>query len=182
MSVTLPRKRTTNKARDLDDLSRQTFEVESDTYSFLGHLQRQIAELFKRTVSPLTAHLDCGAFNVTNAGLIHGAPMAFAWDGGVATVDVSARNDFAASNTLTVNSVLTLIGGIDGCQGTIYVKQDGTGSRTLSFTVSGRTVLREESAADSNPQAGANALTGYSYDYKTIAGTAYVIVERFKLT
>jgi hypothetical protein len=72
--------------------------------------------------------------------------------------------------------------GVDGCQGTLYVKQDATGGRMLSFSVAGRTILREAGAMDSNPQPMANTVTGYAYDFKTIGGTAYVIVERFFLS
>lgn len=114
--------------------------------------------------------------------LIQAEPQSYAFASNAATLDVSTRNDFVPTNTLTGNSTITLANGVDGCQGTVYVKQDATGSRTLSFTVAGRTILREQGSADSNPQAAANSVTGYSYDYKTIAGTAYVIIERFMLT
>lgn len=114
--------------------------------------------------------------------LIQATPQNYTFSANAATLDVSTRNDFIPTNTLTGNSTITLTNGVDGCQGTIYVKQDATGSRTLSFSVSGRTILREQGSADSNPQAAANTVTGYSYDFKTIAGTAYVVIERFMLT
>lgn len=177
----LPRKRTSAQVRDVNDLASQTFRFESDVYTALEQL-RAIVDALPGSILSLRCSLDCATFSLVNAGLVQGAPTAFAWASGVASLDVSLRNDFVATNVLSANSVLTLIGGYDGCQGSIYVKQDGTGSRTLSFTVSGRTILREEASADSNPQTAANSLTGYAYDFKTIAGTAYVIIERFRLT
>lgn len=181
-ALTLPRKRTTDRVSGLDELAQKTFVFESDTYNLLVQLRQNMIALQNAKVSPLTAPLDCAGYNLTSAGLIQGAPQTFAWASNAASIDVSTCNDFAASNTLTGNSALTLLNGIDGCQGTIYVKQDGTGSRTLSFTVSGRTILRDESATDSNPQSAANTLTCYSYDFKTIAGTAYIVIVRAKLT
>lgn len=113
---------------------------------------------------------------------IQAAPTSFAIVAGAASLDVSTRNDFAASGALVANTTLTLTGGVDGAQGVIYVKQDGTGSRTLGFTVAGRTILREVGSTDSNPQAAINTVTGYAYNFTTIAGTAYVVIERFYLT
>jgi hypothetical protein len=75
-----------------------------------------------------------------------------------------------------------LSNGVEGAQGNIYVKQDATGGRGLGFVVPGRTILREAGAMDSNPQPGANTVTGYAYDFKTIAGTAYVIIARYFLS
>jgi hypothetical protein len=42
--------------------------------------------------------------------------------------------------------------------------------------------LREAGAIDSNPQPAAQKVTGYCYDFKTIGGTPYVIIERFYLS
>ena len=130
----------------------------------------------------LSGALNLGGNNLTNVGAVFEQPIAFAWAGNAATIDVSVKNDFVASGTLTGNSTITLTNGSDGCQGTVYVKQDATGGRGLGFVVPGRTILREAGAMDSNPQQSPNTVTGYAYDFKTIGGTAYVIVERFFLT
>ncbi len=97
----------------------------------------------------------------------------FAWSANAATIDVSAAKNFAATNTLTGNSTLTLSNGADGMNGVIHVKQDGTGSRTLAFTIAGRTVLKDLNVADTNPLVTANSITEYHYYFVTIAGTAY---------
>lgn len=131
---------------------------------------------------PLSGALDLGGNNLTNVGAVFEQPTAFAWASDAATIDVGVKNDFVASAVLTGNSTITLGNGSDGCQGTVYVKQDATGGRGLGFVVPGRTILREAGAMDSNPQQSPNTVTGYAYDFKTIGGTAYVIVERFFLT
>lgn len=131
---------------------------------------------------PFTGDPNLSGHNLANTGRIAQTPTSFTWVTGAASINVAIKNDFVAGNTLTQNSTLTLTGGVDGCQGTIYVKQDGTGTWTLGFTVAGRTTLREDGAADSNPKTGAGALTGYVYDFKTIAGTAYVIISRLMLS
>jgi hypothetical protein len=151
-------------------------------YSRADHVHDASALVARDGSRPLTGSLDAGGFNINNVGAVLEAPSSFAWLANAATIDVSNKNDFCPSGALTGNSTITLSNGVDGCQGTIYVKQDATGSRGLGFVVPGRTILREAGAMDSNPQPGANTVTGYAYDFKTIAGTAYVIVARFFLT
>lgn len=102
----------------------------------------------------------------------------FAWASGAATLSVGSGGDFAASNALGSANVLTLSGGLDGAQGLIYVKQDGTGSRTMTFTVSGRTIIRDANSVDDTPQSAANSITVYSYHFVTIVATAYVRITR----
>jgi hypothetical protein len=114
--------------------------------------------------------------DVTLAQLVADAATAFAWVSNAASIDVSVVRHFAASNTLTGNSTLTLASGVDGCRGKIYVKQDGTGGRTLTFSVSGRIVLKDLNVADTNPLVTANSYTVYEYSYETIAGTAVVVL------
>jgi len=154
----------------------------ADAYARADHVHDGSALVARDGSRALTGALDAGGHNLTNIGAVFEAPTAFAWSGNAAAIDVSSKNDFVASAALTGNSTLTLNNGIDGCQGTVYVKQDATGGRTLGFVVPGRTILREAGAIDSNPQPMANTVTGYAYDFKTIGGTAYAIVERFFLT
>lgn len=92
-------------------------------------------------------------------------------------LDTSTKNDFAIG-VLTGNLAITLTNPAAGRQGTIWVKQDATGSRTVSFTVSGYTVVKDTLAPDLNPQAGANTLTQYSYSMFTIGGTNYCQVAK----
>jgi hypothetical protein len=151
-------------------------------YARADHVHDGSALVARDGSRALTGALDAGGHNLTNIGAVFEAPTAFAWASDAATIDVSNKNDFVASAALTGNCTLTLSNGVDGCQGTVYVKQDAIGSRTLGFVVPGRTILREAGAIDSNPQPMANTVTGYAYDFKTIGGTAYAIVERFFLT
>jgi len=106
----------------------------------------------------------------------------FAWASNAATIAVTGTGAVAAaSNTMTGNCTLTLLGGVDGVRGTFYVKQDGTGSHTLTLTASGRTILRDTGVTDDNPSAGANTVTGYEYEFVTVVGTACVRVRKMPL-
>jgi hypothetical protein len=105
----------------------------------------------------------------------------FAWSANAATIAVSGIATWAASNTMTGNCTLTLSGGVDGVRGSFYVKQDAVGSRTLTLTVSGRTILRDTGVTDDNPSAGANTITAYEYEFVTIAGTASVRIRKMPL-
>lgn len=95
-----------------------------------------------------------------------------------ATLDIAAANDFAPTNTMGGNTTLTLSNGADGSQGTIYVKQDGTGGRTLTFSVASRTIIRDANSSDDNPQSGANSQTAYSYHFYTAVSTAYIRITK----
>lgn len=114
----------------------------------------------------------------SGGGAIADPATNFAWSSNTATVDVSLAHNFTATNTLTGNSTITLSNGVDGCNGLIYVKQDGTGNRTLTFTISGRTVIRDLNTPDTNPLGAANSITVYQYYYVTIASTASVMLTK----
>jgi hypothetical protein len=109
------------------------------------------------------------AFNAANS---------FTWSSNAATLNTAGGGDFTATNTLTGNSTLTLTNGVDGAQGLVYVKQDATGGRTITFTITGRTILRDANSVDDNPESTANSLTVYSYHYVTVAGTACTRITR----
>lgn len=104
---------------------------------------------------------------------------AFSFSSNAATLDISASADYRASNTLTADSVLTLTNGSDGRRGHIYVTQDSTGGWSLTFVVSGRTILRNEATYDLHPFDFPGSTTLYEYDYQTINGTAYVVIRKF---
>lgn len=198
----LPRR--PNTSAEGPDFGRQVFQFASDTFDFLRAMLTRVESLVVR-VETLEGAEDAGivasdtaaegeflvATSATEAEwqtfsprneLIQSAPSSFTFTANAATLDVSTRNDWACTNTLTADSTITLTNGIDGCQGVLFVQQDGTGGWGLTFTVSGRTILREGGASDSDPQATASSLTGYAYLYTTINSTAYVIIERFPLT
>jgi hypothetical protein len=120
--------------------------------------------------------------NLANCTLpIADAATNFAWSSNTASIDVSLGHHFTATNTMTGNSTLTMANGVDGDMGMIFVKQDGTGTRTLTFTISGRTVLKDLNVADTNPLSTANAITMYQYYYVTIVSTAYVVLNKVYL-
>ncbi len=100
--------------------------------------------------------------------------------GGAVDVNVAATNTHKLTQ-LVADTALTFINGIDGLQGTITVRQDGTGGRTLSFAAAGRTVLKDVSAADLNPQAALDSVTMYAYSFGTVDGLAYVMVAKTEL-
>jgi hypothetical protein len=108
------------------------------------------------------------------------APMQFVWVSGATTLDVSQADEFVGA-PLTQNSTLMLTGGFEGASGTLYVQQDGTGGYTLNVLVSGRTLLREDPSASSDPDPGASRITRYRYRFVTIGGTPYVVLERLVL-
>jgi len=102
------------------------------------------------------------------------AVAGFTWAAGAASINVATARVFAATNALAANSVLTLTGGVDGSNGVIAVKHDGTTTvYTLGFTVAGRTIRRDLNVPDTNPLALANAETEYHYLFYTLAGVAY---------
>jgi len=111
-----------------------------------------------------------------------GSHSAFAWTANAASIAVAGFGAvWAASNTLTGNSTLTLTGGADGRMVRVYVKQDATGGRTLALSIAGRAILRDSGVSDDNPAAGANAVTAYEIEFLTIIATASVRVRKMPL-
>lgn len=107
-------------------------------------------------------------------------PVGFALVASAATLDVSAARNFVCTNTITGNTTLTLINGVDGMHGTVQLKNDATGgaSRTLTFTVAGRTRLMDLNVGETNPITLGNQITEYHYYYCTIGGTAYIRIYK----
>jgi len=106
----------------------------------------------------------------------------FAWATNAASIAVAGVGGvWAASNNLTGNSTLTLTGGVDGVRLSLYVKQDGTGSRTLTLSIAGRTIRRDTGITDDNPASGINLITAYEIEFATIVGTASVRIKKMPL-
>jgi hypothetical protein len=103
-----------------------------------------------------------------------GAITQFSWASNAATLSLLTSKNWAPTNTLTGNSTLTITNGVEGDYGTIYVKQDGTGGRTLTFTISGRTIIRDTNSIDDNPQSTNGAITAYNYQFVTINGATCI--------
>lgn len=111
-----------------------------------------------------------------------GAITQFAWTAGAATLSLLTSKNWANSATMIANCTLTITNGVEGDYGVIYVKQDGTGSRTLAFTIAGRTILRDANSVDDQPQSSNSAITAYHYQFVTISGTAYVRLTKVFLS
>ena len=108
----------------------------------------------------------------TDPGAIVGAKLRalvepFTIAAGAASLDVSARNDFAATNAVTQATALTLMEGQDGDQGSVHLKQDGTGY-AVTFAAAGRTVVYMEGAVPTT----ASKQIDCSYKFVTVAGVA----------
>lgn len=107
-------------------------------------------------------------------------PIESAIVAGAVNVDVAATNTHKLTQ-LVANTALTFIKFIDGLQGTITVRQDGLGGRTLSFAAAGRTVLKDVGVANLNPQAALDSVTEYAYSFGTVDAFAYVMVAKTEL-
>jgi hypothetical protein len=112
----------------------------------------------------------------------------YTFSSNAATLDVSVNEDFKPASGggtayLTGNSTLTLSNpGAGEFEGIILVRQDGTGSRTVTFatsgTGSGATILRDANSLDDSPNGAPNSFTRYRY--RTIFENAvqYVIITK----
>jgi hypothetical protein len=119
-----------------------------------------------RSVAPTLTKLTAAQYQVTPLATAYGAAL---------NLDVAAANDHEIGS-LTGHIALTLTNGIDGCSGTIMVKQAGPGSYTCSFAAAGRTVMRDTLTASIQPATAVGAVTLYAYYYATVGGTAYLII------
>jgi hypothetical protein len=104
---------------------------------------------------------------------VHDAPVALTLSSGAATHNSQASN--RAQLTLSANATLTLSNLANGRRGIIAVRQDATGSRTLAFTTTGWTQLRDASFGDLAPSAAASSVTLYTYACEVLGGTQYII-------
>lgn len=101
---------------------------------------------------------------------------------GSVNVDTSTKNDFLI--VLGGSTTLNFTAFAAGRQGNIMVKQDGTGSRSLAWTVAGAssptgfTLVKDTSLSDLNPQTAANSVTVYSYAMFALGGTNYLQLSK----
>lgn len=118
-----------------------------------GGLVRMTAHAFLNTVSPFA----------------HSASL---------SLDVRMRSLHVISGVLTSNTAITLLNGADGCAGIVWLKQGAGNHSITSVTASGRTVLMAASLSTINTAdfLAANAVSGLTYEYQTVAGTAYVLI------
>lgn len=132
------------------------------------------------TVGSFDTYMEVlGPFN--NVGVqspMADAPTAFSFVAGAVTLDATLARNWVAATLLTANSTITIVNGYDGAHGTIQVKQDATGYRTLAFVIAGRTVLRDLNVGDTNPLGAPNGVTEYHYYFSTIGGTPHVRIYK----
>lgn len=93
------------------------------------------------------------------------------------TLDTSVKNDFVIG-TLTGNIAITLSNPAAGRQGFIAVRQDATGSRTVSISASGYTNYRDVNTADMVAAAAANAITVYAYAMVVVGGVNMLLLNK----
>jgi hypothetical protein len=107
-------------------------------------------------------------------------PTALTFSGSI-SLDSSAKNDFTVG-ALTANTTITFLNAANGRQGTIWVKQGGSGSYTITFaldaSLSSWTILKDQLAGNTNPQTTVGSVTLYSYAMVTVAGSNYVYISK----
>jgi len=101
---------------------------------------------------------------------------------GAVDVDTAIKNDFMI--VLGGATTLNFTAFVAGRQGSIWVKQDATGGRSLAWTVAsaasptGWTQLKDTGLLDLAPAQTASALTMYGYAMFTLGGTNYVLLSK----
>jgi hypothetical protein len=162
-----------------------TAAVGGDTAAAHGDNVHSVATAAPAALAVGGANVQGSAATLARSDHVHavlGAANAFAWATNAASIAVAGVGGvWAASNNLTGNSTLTITGGVDGVRLSLYVKQDGTGSRTLTLSIAGRTIRRDTGISDDNPAAGINLITAYEIEFATIVGTASVRVRKMPL-
>jgi hypothetical protein len=162
-----------------------TAAVGGDTAAAHGDHVHSVATAAPAALAVGGANVQGSAATLARSDHVHavlGAANAFAWATNAASIAVAGVGGvWAASNNLTGNSTLTITGGVDGVRLSLYVKQDGTGSRTLTLSIAGRTIRRDTGISDDNPAAGINLITAYEIEFATIVGTASVRVRKMPL-
>lgn len=92
-----------------------------------------------------------------------------------ATLNVSTRNDFTFTIDASAGTTVTFTNAVAGDQGTVIVRQDATGGRSLSFA---GTVLRDSNTANLAPAQAANALTLYPYVFVDTGGSLAAFIGK----
>lgn len=99
-------------------------------------------------------------------------PTGFTNTGSI-NLDVSIKNDFVINTGgMTGNLTLTLINPANGRQGIIAVRQDATGSRTITFSVAGYTLYSDPGTPDLQPSPTPNSITIYTYALLQVGGAS----------
>lgn len=112
---------------------------------------------------------------------ITGTALAVAYAANV-TLAVGSANTAFEIAPLAGNITIAFSGYAAGKAGIIWVQQDATGTRTVTFTTpGGYTLKRDQNVPDLVAQTGANAQTRYAYLFYTINGVNYLEISKAKL-
>lgn len=92
----------------------------------------------------------------------------FAYVDGTEDLDTAVHGNYRQTNDLDGNTTLTLTNGTNGRGGNIYVRQDGTGGRTVTIACTGATAK-----VDGSPNLAADAISRLEYGFATIDGVLH---------
>jgi hypothetical protein len=104
------------------------------------------------------------------------APLSVAYASAL-SLDTALCSDFAIG-ALTGNLIVTLANPAAGRRGTIAVRQDATGGRTVQIIASGFVRYRDTDLANLDAGSAARAITLYSYEMSVVAGEAVLELGR----
>jgi hypothetical protein len=93
------------------------------------------------------------------------------------TLDTSQKNDFVIG-ALTGNIAITLSNPAAGRQGLIAVRQDGTGTRTVSIAATGYTNYHDVNTIDLIASPAANAIVVYTYAMLVVGGVSMLLLGK----
>jgi hypothetical protein len=105
-------------------------------------------------------------------------PTAVAYASAI-TLDVSAENSFTIA--LGGSPIVTFTNMLAGSSGSVAVRQDATGKRTVTFVAAGWNVYRDSAGSDLLPAQAPNAITVYSYRFEVVAGVNVLRISRTSL-
>lgn len=94
------------------------------------------------------------------------------------TLDAAVKNDYAIG-VLTGPCAITWSNPAAGRQGTVAVRQDGTGSRAVTLTAPGGwTLMRDSVLADLAAAQAANAITLYTWAFVAVGGAQVLLCSK----
>lgn len=130
-----------------------------------------------KLISDLAALSGATFTGGVSAPVFSGTASALAFSASTA-LDLNTANDFFIG-ALTANITFTFTNPAADKQGLILVIQDGTGSRTVTFTPPATyTLMKDSTLANLTPASGAGTITLYSYALFTLNGTNYLSIGK----
>jgi hypothetical protein len=94
------------------------------------------------------------------------------------SLNTAVSNDFIIG-ALTGSISISFANAAIGRQGSIYVKQDGSGGRSVTIIApSTYTIIKDSNISDLSASTGANTITCYAYIMVAIAGSNYLQIAK----